>query len=484
MALPARAAAVRGDDYQYAVAWHAACRALTEPGVESVSVEDAGAGSFDDVVLRKLDGRHEFIQVKNSNYGSVVITKEWLLTPVKKGGKAPLCHFYESWQQLRGEGVTFRLITSRAIDERDPILSLRDVSSGLLMPKIGEAGPRSAAGRARVEWAEALDIDEGELLDFLSEVQFLTEGNEESWRQRTKPLMRQAGLRSDDAAVTLGINLVREWVKRGAGPRIPGDIRREAAEAQLLAQDETLVLAVHAIDRPGSPRVPTLALDWVDRFDGDTARSRRVLQDPNGWSELTSELTAAEVTLASFGVPRLHIDSAMRLSAGFAVGATFQETRRWTLALDQHGTTWTTSHSAGRVEDSARLLVPTESLAVDAPGEVAVVVSLTHDATDDVRAYVVESQLASTLVAIGPSGEIGRDSVRDGEHASTWARSARDLLRAELRRVSPTARRLHLFLSGPLGAGVFLGHDWNLLPETVVYEHVGDASYAATFTIG
>lgn len=482
MALPARAAAVRGDDYQYAVAWHAACRALTEPGVESVSAEDAGAGSFDDVVLRKLDGRHEFIQVKNSNYGNVVITSEWLLTAAK-GGKAPLRHLYETWRRLRGEGVTFKLIASRAIDERDPVLSLRDVNSGLLMPKIGSAGPRSEAGKARVEWAEALDVDEGELLDFLSDVQFLTEGNEESWRQRTKPLMRQAGLRADDAAVTLGIHLVREWVKRGAGPRTPGDIRREAAGAQLLAQDETLVLAVHAIDRPGSARVATLTLDWVDRFDGETARSRRVLQDPDGWSELAGELTSAEVTLASFGVPRLHIDSAMRLSAGFAVGAAFPQTRRWTLTLDQHGSSWTTSHAAGRVEDSARLLVPVESLAVDAPGEVAVVVSLTHDATEDVRAYVVESQLASTLVAIGPSGEIGRDSVRDGEHASTWARSARELLRAELRRVSPTARRLHLFLSGPLGAGVFLGHDWNLLPETVVYEHVGGASYAATFTI-
>jgi hypothetical protein len=35
MILPPRAAAVRGDDYQYAVGWVAACEALVTPGSPS-----------------------------------------------------------------------------------------------------------------------------------------------------------------------------------------------------------------------------------------------------------------------------------------------------------------------------------------------------------------------------------------------------------------------------------------------------------------
>lgn len=483
MTLPARAAAVRGDDYQYAVGWHAACRALTEPGVESVSIEDAGGGSFDDVVLRRLDGQHEYIQVKNSNYGNVVIDADWLLTAVVKSGKAPLRHLYDTWKTLRGNGVRFKLITSRGIDARDPILSLRDVNTGLLMPRLERATSGSNAGKARHTWTEALGITQGELLEFLSEMQFLTEGNEDSWRQRVKPLMRQAGLRDDDAAVKLGIDIVREWVKHGAGTRTPDDIRREAAKSQLLAQDGTLVLAVHAIDRPGTSRAPTLTLDWVDRFTGETPRSRRVVQNPGSWSTMNQELTAAEEKLAGFGVPRLHVEGAMRLSLGFAVGAAFPQTRGWTLSIDQRGSSWTTGRSGGAAEEGARLVAPTETLAGGAEDEVAVVACLTLDATEDVRAHVIAAGLASTLVSLGPAGQIGQYSVVDGDQASAWARSARELLRAELRRVSPSARCLHLFLAAPLGVALFLGHDWNLLPRTVIYEHVGGARYEPTFTI-
>ncbi len=42
--------------------------------------------------------------------------------------------------------------------------------------------------------------------------------------------------------------------------------------------------------------------------------------------------------------------------------------------------------------------------------------------------------------------------------------------------------RIHLFIAGPAGGALVLGHQWNLLPPTVVYEHISH-DYAPTFTI-
>ena len=52
MTLPARAASIRGDDYQHVIGLYNAGRILTDPELESVSIEDADGGAFDDAVVR------------------------------------------------------------------------------------------------------------------------------------------------------------------------------------------------------------------------------------------------------------------------------------------------------------------------------------------------------------------------------------------------------------------------------------------------
>ena len=95
-ALPARAAAVRGDDFQYTLGWFHACQALLDPNIISVSIEDADARSFDDIAVLRQDGRHLYRQAKNSNYGNVPLSEDWLLGSTGKG-KPPLQHYYDSW---------------------------------------------------------------------------------------------------------------------------------------------------------------------------------------------------------------------------------------------------------------------------------------------------------------------------------------------------------------------------------------------------
>lgn len=482
MALHARAAAVRGDDFQYTLGWYHACEALTEPGIISVSVEDADAQSFDDVAVLREDGHHLYRQAKNSNYGNVPLAEAWLLG-AKGKGKSPLRHYYDSWQALRHTGTpTFDLVTTRSVDPEDPLLKMRDLNTCLLMPKAAEGSGRTDVGKARKRWAQALGITEPELLEFLGEFHMVTTDNETAWRGQTKPLMRLAGLRHDDEAVRVGVDIVREWVKTGAGPRTPAQIRHEAGAAGLLAQGSRVVLAVHAIGHPSSSNLPTLKLDWVDRYDGDSDRTRRVLRDPAGWTDLDRELTAAEATLGEYGVRRVLVEGAMRLGVWFAVGAAFPETRRWQLETDQRGEAWSSDAAPEDDSHAARLLG--ERLKLDCESaDAAVIVALTLDSRDDVIEFVTANDLASTLLTVTTQSGPGRDSIQDGAHARNWARSARELIRAQLKELDARPKQLHLFLAAPAGAALLLGHDWNLLPQTLVYEHTG-TSYIPSMTVG
>ena len=70
-------------------------------------------------------------------------------------------------------------------------------------------------------------------------------GSELDIRKQAKPFMKLAGLRSDAAAVSLGISIVRGWVSDGLGPQAPADVGRQAAEMGLAPEiDETASVSV------------------------------------------------------------------------------------------------------------------------------------------------------------------------------------------------------------------------------------------------
>jgi hypothetical protein len=478
----ARSAAVRGDDYQYVFGWYWACRMLTDPDIESISIEDAGGGSFDDVVLRRRTGSDSYFQLKSSNAAATAVTEEWLTTRRTATGHSPLQHFYDTWLALRpqagGKATTFSLVTNRGLDPRDPLLSLRDGLSMVVTAKLRQKGPQSDAGKAQTRWAKHLGITSEQLLDFLDDFQLEPEGGEGSWRRQAVDAMRGAGLRTDDDALTRGIDLVRSWVKTGAGPQSVDDVRRQVAQAQLLARDGTLVLAVHAIDRRASPTAATVELDWMALYDGDTPSARRQLRNPDDWQTIVApQLAAAAAALDAFGVPRVHVTGSMRLPHWFAVGHALGGTRRWTLTVEQSGQLWVTDDAT--TEAPARILARTQ---LDQGPDLAVGLALTHDLTADVTHYLRQAGIpARELIVVGPDGEPGRTSVPDGAFAASWARAARELVRAIAKQDRPA--RIHLFLATPAGSALLLGHDWNLLPATLIYEHLG-YDYAPTLRIG
>lgn len=206
--------------------------------IVSVSVEDSDGGAFDDVVVRRTAGPHLYIQAKSSNYGNVIVDGDWLLTSRTPNGRSPLQHFFETYTDLKesGERFSLELWTNRGLDHTNPLLGeLHDRKHDKIdTERMLAAGPRSVIGGERDAWAIHLEITIEELSEFLGAVRWRHTDSELVIRGRAGPLMEVAGLHSHEAAVNIGVDVVRGWVSDGLGPQTAPDVMRQITKLGLL----------------------------------------------------------------------------------------------------------------------------------------------------------------------------------------------------------------------------------------------------------
>ena len=483
MTLPARAASIRGDDYQHVIGLYNAGRILTDPELESVSIEDADGGAFDDAVVRATasSGRaHEYNQVKSGVYRETVIDNDWLVKTRTVRSKSPLQHFHRTWVDVTAKGEPFilRLVSNKNFDHNDPILGLIDnLTDRIPRWKLDGLGPNSAGGKHLAAWAEHLEVPIDDLKDFLTEVIFVHGESESSWADRAAALMRNAGFRGDDDAVVRGVEMVRGWVKNCAGPRTREDIQAEMATKGLLARAGELVLAIHAVDRAALPHHPNAEIDIVELYRGGDPFERRQLLDPAAWDEVVMPRLAA----AKEGPPGLREQEPAHRRGDAAVDVLrgrpdVPDVGRWVLSSELRGVLWST---IAEREDAAVEVLCDEDL--DLGGNLALAIGLTHDPTSQVRDYITGAGLpVAKLLTLSTPGGATPTSVPGPGWAADWVRHARERARGVAGKLRPP--RVHLFLAAPAGVALFLGHDWNLMPDTTVYDHVGFDDYVPTMT--
>ncbi|MFC0623254.1 SAVED domain-containing protein [Kribbella deserti] len=482
MTLPARAAALRGDDYQHAIGWRWVCEALDDPDIESVSIEDREGGAFDDVVVRRCTQPNVYWQVKSSNYGDTMVTEDWLVTIKTNKGSSPLQHFYTTWCTFRRAAQSFELalVANRGFDGGHPILgAARSLYDGRLRTDaIRSAGTRSKLGKARDRWAKHLQVNRDELIEFLGDLQLLTEGNESSVDKASQAMMRNVGLRADPDAVVIGKSMVREWVKRGLGRQTRDDLRRQVADRGLLARAGTLIFAIHAIDRTPDRVQPTVELDIVHLYEGDAPFSRRQLREPCDWNGRVLPLLQNRVReLEAYGPRRVHVTGAIRLPMLFAVGRALPDVRGWVLSWDQHDQEWTTASPAS----AAPRVIDDRHLGNGA--ELAVAIALTSDPGASIELWArSHGPTVGRLLILGPNGDPGHTAVPSGDWSAGWARAARETVRRAV--TATNAKRVHLFMAAPAGTAMMLGHYWNMMPTTVLYEYIpSENGYVQTMTL-
>ncbi|MCX5215605.1 SAVED domain-containing protein [Kitasatospora sp. NBC_00240] len=473
-----------GDHYQYLAVWEACVTLLRENAarvpnpVQAVGVEYDGVGNLDDVVLLRGTPPSTYKQVKYTVDSSTPVNEEYLTKPSKDGGTSVLKKIALAWRQLTADGDSADLVlaTNRAPDPSDELVAVRDARTGLLMPKAAAGGPASRLGRARTRWAQAAGLTESELGELLSTLRFDLAQDMIRYQESLGLLMAVTGLRHDQRAVEAGADWVAKMVREGRRELTLAMVESAVADLSLEAGPARAVLSIATL-KP-DPLAPNAdhTIDWIDRFDGDSDFDKRRPVAPNTWQQLQSDIEAAPQHLPA-GSTAISVTGSFRLAPAFLVGTTFRMVTGTDLAIVQGPQLWSSTDPY----DTALIPDVTEHR-IDQGDELAVAIAVAMDPTDDVLDYLRDQNLpvSKLLVYAPPSGGAKDKSIPDGSAANALTIGIRDHLRRQTRPV----RRLHLFLATPRGMALLLGHRWNRLCQTVVYEDIKvDEGYQPAFTV-
>lgn len=481
--LPSRARSasrIAGDDYQHLVTWCEVLLALRpDSGVTSMTVEAADAGNVDDIVIERQAAAGRFIQVKHAVDIETPVGTGWL-ADTSRSKRSLLARFHESWRSLRAEGLdpAMQLVTDREIDPADSIMQSLDRQTNLLTPAI-EFDSRAETARGRALWASHLGIDEAELIAMLAHLQFITGRPHVAEQERATNLMWGHGLVCDQPSLENGIAFVREWVQERRRTMSIEQLRAEVATRIKRAEEPGALLVIDAIDHDPRGGDSTELLDWVDLYEGPDANSRRQLRNPADWeSTIHPELLTAAERLRAAGTKRVIVRGAMRLPLWFATGSALRDVRGFKIAAVQRGEIWASDSGTGAA------LPPATSLhQIDQGPDLAVAIGIATDPSAGVIRYINDQQLpVSQFAAMIPPDGPGPESVRDGMMAARLAIGLRDSVRALLE--EKPVERLHLFIAAPGGLALLLGHRWNAMRPTLIYEHLGPGiGYAPTMTV-
>lgn len=472
---------IAGDRFQWLCAWDACLRALhdSETGsvnpVVRVGVEVDGAGNVDDVVLYRRLPPHTFAQVKYAvGYGTPVNT-DYMTISNAAGGDSILKKLVAARRELAagGEPVDLVLVTNRLADPHDPLVAGRDARTQLLLPRAGEGGERSAVGRTRAQWAASAGIDDDELLNLLGVLRFDLGRDVDHLEEVVSLRMRLAGLRGDTDAVNLGISWIADQVIAGRRQLELGMIREAIEQGDLRADSPRSLVSVATLVPDPLAGTSICSIDWVDRFDGADAFLKRRPLPPASWADLQHEIESIASHLG--GMKQVAVSGSMRLAVAFEVGAALRMVTGVDVAVVQRGELWASDTAVG-----APMALDVSEVALDQGTEAAIAVEVSTPITVDVQAFVQQARLpVQCLVVVRPYGGPRDDSVVDAEDAIAHAVGIRDAVRQAAR----GHERVHLFLACPMGLALLLGHRWNRVAPTVVYEDLASLGYEAAFTV-
>lgn len=472
-------ARLRGDDYQHLFAWIRAVDAVQSSDTAAIGIEDPDAWNADDVTVYKDGGERKYYQVKSAVDTSSPIDANWLMKPSRSGGPSILQGFHGLWAgEPDDPRPKIALVTNRLPLHTDPLLAAVDGLDCTVARKLESANPESKLGGVRRTLASHLKVTEEETVAFFRDLRFILGVAHEMWMEMARHCMLAAGLRHDDNAIAQGIGIVRGWVTSGRRKITRDDLRR-AVDPLKLPEDPPLAsLLVQAIDRDPMPDTATVSLDWVGWFPGREPRVRRLPSDPALWNEqLRPQLRRAAQHLRTHGHTHVLVRGYMRLPTWFAAGVELGKTVGFQVSSLQGHTAWSSegNQSDVSVAHAVETLGPGRDLAVG--------IALSSDPSPDVREYLADRQVGTgKYVSIHPAGGISNRSVGGAAEARGYAYAIRDLVRNLVREHKPT--QLHLFLSAPNGVMLLLGHLWDRMPPTQLYEDLGVAGgYAPSYLI-
>lgn len=479
---PSRSGARRGgDEYQDLVTLNEALAGLLfGDGMAELRLEADDAGSLDDLVVLSASPPHSYAQVKWAVDAREGVSTDYLTRRKTPKGTSILQKISASWNTLRQGGAppAMRLLTNRNLDPNDDLLAHVDGRTGLLNPFARNASATSAAGKVLASWAAHVRSELPAVLDMLDHLQFKTGRDVDAERERAAALLTGYGFSADANAIALAAGRFGRAVVDGERVMPSARIEELLEGLGLRTAQPAAVLLVQAIDRAPNPQDATVAVDWVDLYDGETPFDRRQVHDDASWQRMDNELAGAVAALRSSGNERVLVTGALRQATFFLVGHKLAGVTGKTVATVQKGVPWPS--------DATPKAIPTADVnrvEIGAGDDVAVAFGVAIDPTEAVARYIRAAgiEVRELVVCLPPGGPHDQSVASPGD-AVGWAQALRNQLRLELERTP--APRVHLFLAGPGGLALLLGHRWNRVAQTVLYEDLGAGrGYQPTFTV-
>jgi hypothetical protein len=461
---------ITGDHYQWLLAWQGCVLALRDHALQAgnpiiaLGVEADNAGNLDDIIFWRERPPHRYHQAKYAVDSSTPVNTDYLTKRSPSGGPSILRKIATAYRDLTRDGASVELVlvTNRAPDADDRLLAGRDARTKLLMPAAGEQTSRSSRGKTRTQWARDAGLTEDQLLRMLSALRFDTAKDLPDIEMTASLLMQVAGLRSDPKAVNAGADWVAAQVRDGQ-KRLELDVIQKMVEDLDLQQGPSRAVLSIATLKP-DPLADQAAhrLDWVDRFDGPDAYTKRRPMPPATWAQLQQDIDDLPSRLRH--VSQVAMTGSLRQATAFAVGAALRMVTNVDLAVTQRTQLWVSNATY----DSPIQPTVVEHQ-IGQGNDIALAVEVATELTEDVMTYLRDRQLPiDRLIVLQPAGGPKDNAIPDGATANALAIG----LRNQARRSSRGCNRVHLFLAGPMGLALLLGHRWNRVAPTTVYEEV------------
>ena len=304
------AARLQGDDYQHLYAWQLVLELLMpKKNVRQVIVEDALAGSMDDVTIKHeigsslADGFH---QVKYHVDQRDVYSAKFLITAKKSGETSLLGKFWKSWKLLRSQDPTrpveLYLISNWTWDPTDKLRPLIGGHDNSIKEEFLTAPPRTDVGKICNDWQVALGADDADFEAFIHSLRFrLGFDCAQELETRIAERMDNLHLCSDTTALLVATGIVRGWVKAGIQELSREDIEQVLQQHKLYLPNDTertVTIYLTTIKGQKFDIVPDYVIDWRSYFVGEPNKGGHQLKDPMSWNTiLFPELQALEMQI-------------------------------------------------------------------------------------------------------------------------------------------------------------------------------------------
>jgi SMODS-associated and fused to various effectors sensor domain len=495
---------LNGDDYQHLYSWYHVLSLLRpKEQVSRVRVEDADAGSVDDVTIyHELDSGlpeefyHFFYQVKYHENQEHHYSTEKLLER-KPNGRSLLKKFFDTWQSLRaqhpGQRIELYLVSNWSWNTADGVGKCLNQMESKLSGEFLSAGAKSEVGKSRESWRAHLGVSPEDFNGFIQSLNFhLGSGPFREIERLVAERMEHAQLKSDVNAVAIAINIVREWIRTKQGDITLDVLQRGLKERDLYAPetDERYVtIHMNTIGQRMFDLDPDFTLDWRKYFEGQPGLKGHQLKNPANWNkkllpELRSMLEEVRVANSS---KLVRVRGLSRLSAWFAFGFTFSEVAGYVIEVEQQLQHWRTDVPAStdfKIVVSGKNGSPDGDVITGIGTTVACGISVTGSLDEDVRSHLskMEGDSVAALLLLRPERELGRECLRGPSDAVALARGTKELLRSFVKRWGAT--RVLLYYFGPLAGACFIGHQLNAVCREIQLMEDQQPSYAPSFLLG